>query len=175
MTADPVTLAIAIAAAAVALATDLRQGKIYNWLTLPLLATAPLVQLARHGWSGLGSSLLGAAAVVVILIGLALLGGRGLGGGDIKLLVALGALLGWPSSGWLLLYTGLSSLIVALPAMLWRGVLFDSCRNLIVNLLRRRAGERDLTVSAGSRGPKLRFAVCIMFGVLAALLRGALM
>src|SRR5437868_4142363 len=97
----PLIAGVALVSTAIAAYTDIRYRKIYNKLTFPLLGLAPLIQLAVHGWAGFGSSLLGGVSVAGALLLLSLFAGRGLGGGDLKLLVALGALLAWPVSGWL--------------------------------------------------------------------------
>lgn len=77
------------AVCAIALATDLVAGKIYNWLTLPALALGLVASFWLSGPAGLATAALGAGA------GLALYGAlfavRVLGGGDVKLLMALGA------------------------------------------------------------------------------------
>jgi prepilin peptidase CpaA len=72
-----------------AAATDLWKGRIYNWMTLPALACGIAVSAVNGGAWGALSALAGAA------LGLALYGwmfwlGQ-LGGGDVKLLMALGA------------------------------------------------------------------------------------
>jgi prepilin peptidase CpaA len=170
----PAVAAVALLGAGVALVTDLRRGKIYNWLTLPLLALGPLLQTAHAGWAGLGVSLLALLLVAAVLGGLCVLAGPGLGGGDIKLLLALGAVLGWPDAGWLLLYTALASPVLAIPAMLRRRIFWQTCHNLACNLARRRLGERGVSVAAGSSGPRLPYAVCILLGTLGVVLRGLL-
>jgi prepilin peptidase CpaA len=73
----------------VAVITDLRSGKIYNWLTLPVFAMGIIISSFAHGWIGFGESLLAAVAALALygwMFGL-----RILGGGDVKLLMALGA------------------------------------------------------------------------------------
>jgi len=84
---------IAIVVCAVAAATDLRSGLIPNWLTYPLIVGAPLV----HGWlSGPGALL--SSLVALLLCGLVpylMFRRGGIGGGDVKLFAALGALLGF--------------------------------------------------------------------------------
>jgi prepilin peptidase CpaA len=87
-------IAVALATL-IAAATDLWRFKVYNALTLPMLA----VGLVASGWSGglagLGSSLLGASIGLVVLAAFFALGG--VGAGDVKLYVAVGAWLGpWP-------------------------------------------------------------------------------
>jgi prepilin peptidase CpaA len=72
--------------------TDLRRSVIPNPLTLPLLALAPLVHFTLGGPGALGLALLGIVACGAVPM-LAFRRG-GMGGGDVKLLAALGGLLG---------------------------------------------------------------------------------
>jgi len=91
MTLDPTTTVL-LALTAVAAVTDSRTGLIPNWLTLPALALAPALQLAHGGSDALVHSLCGIAACAVIPLVLFRLGA--MGGGDVKLLGAIGGLLG---------------------------------------------------------------------------------
>ena len=75
--------------AAVATLTDLFFGKIYNWITVPTAVGGILASYYFLGWAGVGQSLLG-LAVGMLLYGW-LFGLRVMGGGDVKLLMALGA------------------------------------------------------------------------------------
>jgi prepilin peptidase CpaA len=73
----------------VAAATDLARGRIYNWLTLPGLVLGLGVSLWFGGWTGVLDSLLGVSAGLLLygwMYGLGVMGG-----GDVKLLMALGA------------------------------------------------------------------------------------
>jgi prepilin peptidase CpaA len=97
---DGITL-IAFATAAAGGVVDYRTGHIPNWLTLGSLAAAPLLwfgavaasQGTVAGVNALATSLIGA---VVCGLGPAFMFWRGgLGGGDVKLFTALGALLGF--------------------------------------------------------------------------------
>ncbi len=76
----------------VATFTDLRSRRIPNWLVLPFLAAGFAVSGWLHGWQGLGQSLEGAALGLVIYGFLFWMGG--MGGGDVKLCVAIGAWIG---------------------------------------------------------------------------------
>lgn len=73
-----------------AAATDLWRGRIYNWITLPALVLGVVGSAWQHGLSGAGLALAGAA------VGFALYGWMfwlgHMGGGDVKLMMALGAL-----------------------------------------------------------------------------------
>jgi prepilin peptidase CpaA len=72
--------------------TDLRSRRIPNLLTLPAFAIAIVVRLAFQGWVGFGLALGGALLAPLLL--LAMHGGKGLGMGDLKLAMAIGAILG---------------------------------------------------------------------------------
>lgn len=71
-------------------ATDLWRGKIYNVLTAPALAIGLALALAGGGLAGLGHALLAVALGLVLYGWMYAL--RFLGAGDVKLLMALGAL-----------------------------------------------------------------------------------
>jgi len=83
---------VLIAALGWAVVTDLRWRRISNRLTYPLIALGLLANGASGGWSGLSSSLAGALLGFGLLILPCALGGMGIG--DLKLMVALGALKG---------------------------------------------------------------------------------
>lgn len=72
--------------------SDLRTRKLPNWLTVPTFLLAILFHAITGGSSGVALSLLGFATGFGILLVLWLIGGGG--GGDVKLMGALGAWLG---------------------------------------------------------------------------------
>lgn len=76
---------------AAAAVTDYRSGKIYNWLTLPALALGVVVGLCS-GIPTLVAGLQGIALAAVVFVPMFFFGI--LGGGDVKLLIALGSILG---------------------------------------------------------------------------------
>jgi leader peptidase (prepilin peptidase)/N-methyltransferase len=104
---------------------DLRVRRIPNELVLALLAWAALqgVWLGRPGW---GAALLGLALAGGSFLLLYYLGRGALGLGDVKLMAALGALLGYP----------------AIVAGMLAGILAGGLAAAIL-LLSRRAGRRD--------------------------------
>jgi len=77
---------------AVAMATDLRHRRIPNWLTVSSALLGLVFHGATQGWQGIGQSLGGFAVGFGILLVLWLIGGGG--GGDVKLMGAIGAWLG---------------------------------------------------------------------------------
>jgi prepilin peptidase CpaA len=70
---------------------DLRRRTLPNWLTVGGLA-AGLALGARHGWHGLWMAAAGAAVGFAVLLPLFWM--RAMGGGDVKLMAAYGAVLG---------------------------------------------------------------------------------
>ena len=76
----------------VAAVIDLRTRRIPNWFTMPVLAGGLLFHAATAGWGGLLTALGGFVTGFGILLILWLTGGGG--GGDVKLMGAVGAWLG---------------------------------------------------------------------------------
>lgn len=99
---------------AVAIVTDLWRRLIPNWLTAAGMAAGALLHGAHYGWRGLAQAAGGAALGFVLLLPFALKGA--MGGGDIKLMAAFGAMLG-PQG---ILLTGLlASIFGGLWAVAW--------------------------------------------------------
>lgn len=84
-----VTYLIGVISATVAI-TDLTRGKIYNWITLPAMVMGLAFGLLHSGFSGLTESFF-AIGLAFILFGWMFFLGV-MGAGDVKYLMALGAL-----------------------------------------------------------------------------------
>jgi prepilin peptidase CpaA len=100
---------------------DIRWRRIPNWLTLPsfLLAFALSAFLADFPMRGVRHAALGLLAAMIVYLPLYLL--RGMGAGDVKLMAAIGALVGWRD--WLAIFI-LSSIvggILAIALMIGKG------------------------------------------------------
>jgi len=90
------TMIVLIAAALIAAYTDLRTRRIPNWLTAGMIVYGLAFHSYRGGWSGfllgLGGLALGGGLILIpMLIPFAR---RGLGGGDVKFLAAVGSIVG---------------------------------------------------------------------------------
>lgn len=90
------------------LVTDLRTRRIPNWLTVPALVLGLVTHSVTGGIAGLGFSLMGFLTGFGILLVLWLIGGGG--GGDVKMMGALGAWLG----AWLTVLVFLTSAVVTM-------------------------------------------------------------
>ena len=91
----PSQLVLLISVAAftlVAAISDIRTRKIPNWMTVPMCVAGLVYQVCFYQWSGLGSGLIGFVAGFGILFVLWMIGSAG--GGDVKLMGALGPWLG---------------------------------------------------------------------------------
>lgn len=129
-------LAAAVIVTAIAAVADLRTGEIPNWLTLGPLALAPIayvvVGVTRHGTAHQillegGGSLLGAVSCAVVP-GL-LYRQDAIGGGDVKLLAAVGALL-QPHLGLEAeMYAFFAAGIIAPAFLAYEGKLFRTIKN----------------------------------------------
>ena len=164
-----VATAVMLAMLAVALSTDLQRGKIYNWLTVPCAAVG-LALGATGGLPAVGDRALGAAAVLAAVLLVSAL--AGLGGGDAKLLIAMGALKGLHFAVWAMLLTGVFGGLLAVVTMIRRRTAKQTALNLVANMLSNAGGlSRDL--AAGSVGGKLPYSIAIALGCVTALVLGA--
>ena len=103
---------IAVAVGLVATVEDIVRRRISNWVPLAGLASGVVCQWMARGWRGGLSSMLGAMAGFSIFLIFYLLGG--MGGGDVKLMAGLGAVLGIERLGEAALWTaGLGGLLAA--------------------------------------------------------------
>jgi len=158
------SLYCALVAASLAAYTDWRYGKVYNWLTVPAALLGFVLGYIGEGLPGLAMCLLGLAAGFGLAV-LAVFVGAPFGGGDTKLLCALGAL-GGPVFLLRVAAAGiLASGVLALLIALRRGVLAQAGRNLLSALSARVAGVQEKSLSGMSSSATLPFAVGIAVGV----------
>lgn len=136
--------AVLIAVVLIAAVTDLKRREIPNWLTL----AAILAGLGMHGWlagwSGLKFAGAGLGLAALLFVPMFVM--RWLGGGDVKLMGAVGALAG---ARWLLIIFLVDAILggaAALVLVIARGRLKKTLSN-IPRLLRAR---REEELEAGS-------------------------
>jgi len=112
---------IAIAAmtfTAVALILDLRTRRLPNWLTVSAFAGGVLFHIITGGLPGLGASMLGFAVGFGVLFLLWIIGGGG--GGDVKMMGALGAWLGAPLIIIVFLCSAVIAALCLIAVFTWR-------------------------------------------------------
>lgn len=160
-----VTLRLALAALVCALAayTDWKHGKVYNWLTAPAAVAGLLLGAVGGGWIGLATSFAGLAAGLASGV-LAAAVGAPFGGGDIKLLAAIGALGGPPFLLRTAIYGILIGGLAAMAIALLRGTLSAAVKSLFTFICAKLLGARPITLSAVSHAGTMPFAVAIAAG-----------
>lgn len=162
--------AVVVSVGLVACVTDLRSRRIPNVLTFGAAAAALIYGAVSAGWSGVGTAALGwFVGAVVFIVPFAL---GGLGGGDVKLLAAMGAWLGPAGAFWLALYTGVAGGVMALVVALASGYFRKALSNVSLLLMHWRVfGLRPLNEVSldGSAGPRLAYALPIFAGLVTTL------
>ncbi len=160
----------AIAFAAAACVTDVRSRRIPNVLTFGALFVAFLVHglLPQGlGWAHVGLGMLAGGLVFFPFFALG-----GMGAGDVKLMAALGAWLGWQRVLYIAMYGALAGGVLAIIVALSAGYLRQAFSNLWRLVMHWHvAGLQpmpELTLEQ-TRGPRLAYAVPIFVGLLVTL------
>ena len=147
--------------------TDIRYSKIFNAVTVPAAILGIVVNGVGHGVAGLIGSIEGIALGLALLPICGLLG-RILGGGDIKLLAAVGALEGPYVLLWACGYTAIAGGILAVMVALWRRSLRAGVERLGHALWARMAANATLDIKTADAKARLPYAIAIAFGSLIA-------
>jgi prepilin peptidase CpaA len=117
-------LAVAVAAAIV----DVREHRIPNWLTYPAILLGILLRWGFFGWPGLGSAVAGCLLAGGIVFVFYLV--RAMGADDVKLLAAIGSLLGPHAAAVVLVATALAGGVLALVYVFARRRFGTTLRNV---------------------------------------------
>ena len=121
-------LAGAVLLSLVAAYTDLRWRRIPNWITVPGFFVGLGLNVARSGWAGSKTSLLGAGLGLLLLFPLVIL--RSLGAGDWKLAGAVGSFVGPGVLMDLLLASVFVAGVMAVVLVIYKGRVRETMRNL---------------------------------------------
>ena len=153
-------LALGLVVAAV---TDVREGRIPNWLTGSLAAFGTGVQSWEYGWDGFLFSLGGLIMGLVCLIFFYLKGG--MGAGDVKLLGAIGAILGPGQVVFAFSFAAILGGLYSLALLSNQGGLRHAWDRVFLLLLTLKVTRR-IPVSGGPipAEPKLRYALVLGLG-----------
>lgn len=160
-------LAIAVVAALVASVWDIKTRRIPNWLTL----SAILAGLAVH-------AVVGGTGDMLIALVAALVGGGifaiffvagGMGGGDVKLMAAIGAIVGFQSLFQVMVLTAIMGGVFAICLALTRGRLKQTVDNIKLLLVHHRfqglTPHPEINV-ANRKTLRLPYAIAIAAGCL---------
>lgn len=166
---EPAQILLAVitgVAITVSLVTDLLRRKILNLVTYPAILAGLVIQGIAWGWSsglgrGLEWSLLGLVVAGLPFLVINAMNSRAFGMGDVKLMAAVGALMGFPFALQALLYVCLVGGAVAIVALLWKGRLVGTLGGMASRLVpgRRKGGD------GASEDPPKTSAVYVPYGV----------
>lgn len=127
-TSLPPHVLVLLAATVLAAAwTDLRARDIPNWITLPAIALALVLHPLHSGWAGARLAAGGLALAALLFLPVFAL--RWLGGGDVKLMAAVGALVGASNLLTVAILDAILGGVAALAFVLWRGRLGRTLKN----------------------------------------------
>jgi prepilin peptidase CpaA len=150
---------------AVCFYTDAARRRIYNLVTLPAILVGFVLNLALGGVHGLTMSAIGAAIGFVGLFLLFMLGA--MGGGDVKLMAAIGAIKAYPFVISSLLYSFLVGGFMGIAVLIWK----QKFLRTMFGLFRWGAGK-VLPVPAAPLNPdkmeKVPFGIAIVIGTICA-------
>jgi len=154
----------------VAAATDIRSRRIPNWLTLSgVLAGLLLNTLLAADGNNWRTSLAGMGLAFLVYFPLYLL--RGMGAGDVKLMAAVGALMGPVNWFWIFVISNILGGVAAIVLLLMKGGLWRTLSNLLymlkeLMLLRPPYLRREELDLASARSVKMPHGVAIAMGSL---------
>jgi prepilin peptidase CpaA len=165
------TKALAIALVLACAAVDWRSRRIPNFLTLPAIALGLALNWLFAGAAGVVFSVFGLVVGAGLFFIPYFLGG--MGAGDVKLMGAVGALLGWQLALAALFYTALAGGGIAVMAIL-RTKAFRSSFSRIGAMFRILFASKRVPAADSLEGEsvKIPYAVAIAVGTVAALLIG---
>jgi prepilin peptidase CpaA len=167
-TVGPVPAVVLLVVAVTCAVTDLVKGKIYNAVTYPAMAFGVVLAIAQHGASGLWFALGGFAVGFFPAFVLFALGG--MGGGDVKLLGAIGSIAGAVAATETLILAFLVGGLFALGKLAWHGRLFATMgRTLRAIAGTLWPGLAGTAPEAAEARLEVRFGVAICVALLATL------
>jgi len=128
MNRDSYLLFLALAVALVAAVVDVREHRIPNWLTYSAIVLGLILRGVLSGWKGLLSALAGcllAGGIMFLFYAV-----RAMGAGDVKLLAAIGALVGPRQAVAVLLATAIFGGVLAIAYALYRRRTLATLKNV---------------------------------------------
>ncbi len=171
MVMDRVILVISVVLIVVAVYTDIRWRLIKNSITLPAIVIGLLLNILGSGWQGLLHSLIGFWVGAGLMM-IPFLFGQ-MGGGDIKLMAALGTLLGGHSILNIFFYTTIAGGVLAVIVIIARGELASTLKRiwqLLKSILIARAPAAGL--AQFDKSTKIPYGLAIGAGTFCFLLAG---
>jgi prepilin peptidase CpaA len=167
MTTEALFMTGALVVAGIGGATDVATRRIPNWLTYSGMLVAIAGRSVLQGWHGLGSALAGGligggAFLVFFLL-------HAMGAGDVKLITAIGCLVGPASAIQIVLATAIAGGIFAIIVAVWQGRLRAVLANVLDLIKFHAVAGAEMHPSLNLSSPqaaRLPYGVAIATGVL---------
>jgi prepilin peptidase CpaA len=167
MTTEALFMVGALGVAGIGAATDVATRRIPNKLTYSTMLVALVGHFWRQGWHGLGSAVAGGLIAGGAFLAFFLV--HAMGAGDVKLMAAVGCLVGSTPAVEIVLASAIAGGIFAILVSLWRGKLRTVLAN-ILDLVRFHAvagAEVHPTLNLSNpQAARLPYGVAIAAGVL---------
>lgn len=128
MKPELVYAAAALLCAGIGATYDVKSRRVPNLLTGPSILFALLLHFGLGGWRDLGTA--AAAGLICGVIFLIFYLAGGMGAGDVKLIAAVGCLVGLPQVAPLLIMTALSGGVLAIALVIYRRRVKDTFANI---------------------------------------------
>ena len=170
MAADAMALAIVVAGTGTGAAIDIRVRRVPNALTMTLAMAGVALAAAGLGRLGVSAAIAGWVAGLALMLPGYLLGATG--AGDVKLLAAVGALLGPVGVFWAFLYTTLAGGAIALIIALLRGRLQTTLDETMWLVLSR--GANKPAIEDPKANNRFAYAPAIAIGAVLAAVYGGI-
>lgn len=162
---DHVLIIASVVLALIAAYTDIRWGKIFNVITVPFALLGLTLNAVGGGLEGFLLSLGGIGAGFALWLVSNFLG-RILGGGDIKLLMAFGALMGPLFMLWTFGIGAIVGGIIAVAISLKQGRLGKIVRQMGTSLYMRAKFSEPMEITDGAGEVRLPYAIALGLGAL---------
>lgn len=162
---DRVLIAASVVLVLIAAYTDIRWGKIFNAITVPFALLGLTLNTVAGGLEGLLLSLGGLGAGFALWLVSNFLG-RILGGGDIKLLMALGALMGPIFMLWTFGIGAIVGGVMAIAISLKQGLLGKVVRQMGTSIYMRARFSEPMEITDGAGEIRLPYAIALGLGAL---------
>lgn len=143
---------------AVACYGEVKAHRISNYLTVPAMVLGLVAAYITDGVPGLEDSFLGLAIAGGVFLPFCLVGV--VGGGDMKLMAAVGAITGYPLVLRVMVGTCVSGGVIAIAIMAWNGILLSTLADafrILIGMGRKHNGLRNppmvpygLAIAAGT-------------------------
>jgi prepilin peptidase CpaA len=149
---------------------DLKYRKIPNWATLPAIVLGLGLNGLLLGWGGMKASGLGFLVGFGALLVLFIL--SWMGGGDVKLMAAVGALKGYPFVVSALFYSLIVGVVIGVAMLIWNRKTLRTFKNLFFVVGSRLSSVIPKQDIKREETQKIPFGLAIVLGTVWAMIMG---